>query len=107
VKKLLVLTTAIALVATSASANIYPPKPIIIPSAGTSSAAGAAAVTGFLGFVGFLVLYDLWRRNNCAGDVLRLGGPGFSEPSNPYSNVMLTVADRGYCRQPKAIRVRG
>jgi hypothetical protein len=105
-KKLSVLALALLLTTQAASAIPYPPKPVPIPTGGTSSAAGVAGVTGFLGFVGFLVLYDLWRRNNCAGDVLGLGGPGFTTPSNPYQNVMLTVNDRGLCR-PKAIRVRG
>jgi hypothetical protein len=105
-KKISVLALALLLTTQSASAW-YPPKPPVIPPAGGGVChACVGGVTGFLGFVAFLALYDLWRRNNCVGDVLRLGGPGFSEPSNPYSNVMLTVNDRGLCR-PKAIRVRG
>ena len=66
----------------SASATVWHPvvpvKPV--PSVGTSSAAGAGAVTGFLAFVAALALYDIQRRWTCSGDYLGLGGPGFNEP---------------------------
>lgn len=42
------------------------------------------------------VFYDLQRRTSCEGDVLGLGGPGFSEPI-PVGNVMTTAYMRGEC----------
>ena len=42
------------------------------------------------------MFYDLARRTNCEGDVLGLGGPGFSEPM-PVGNVMTTAYMRGEC----------
>lgn len=66
-----------------------PPAPHVVPlPAGTGSAAGAAAVGGFLGFVAALDMYDLIRRTTCSGDFLHLGGPGFTEPM-PTGNVMI------------------
>jgi hypothetical protein len=44
----------------------------------------------------FGMFYDLARRTNCQGDVLGLGGPGFSEPM-PVGNVMTTAYMRGEC----------
>jgi len=50
-----------------------------------------------------LVFYDLQRRTNCQGDVLGLGGPGFSSPITPATgNVMTTAYMRGQCgAQPR------
>jgi hypothetical protein len=73
-----------AVVPNTASATALPPVVV----AGTSSAAGAAAVGGFLGFVAFLDMYDIIRRTTCSGDFLNLGGPGFTEPM-PNGNVMI------------------
>jgi hypothetical protein len=73
-----------AVVPNTASAGVAPP--VIV--AGTSSAAGAAAVGGFLGFVAFLDMYDIIRRTTCSDDFLNLGGPGFTEPM-PNGNVMI------------------
>jgi hypothetical protein len=39
------------------------------------------------------VWYDFYRRTNCIGDPLGLGGPGFSEPM-PVGNVMIPACDR-------------
>ena len=65
------------------------PVPVVHPvTAGTSSAAGAAAVGGFIGFVALLDIYDIVRRTSCSGDFLGLGGPGFSEPVTPLMNVL-------------------
>ena len=56
-----------------------------------------------IGFVAFVVpplgmFYDLSRRTNCEGDVLGLGGPGFSSPLTPATgNVMTTAYMRGEC----------
>jgi hypothetical protein len=49
------------------------------------------------------MFYDLARRTNCQGDVLGLGGPGFSSPITPATgNVMTTAYMRGECSaQPK------
>lgn len=62
------------------------PAPVVV--AGTSSAAGVAAVGGFLGFVAFLDMYDLVRRTSCSGDFLALGGPGFGQAITPAMNVL-------------------
>lgn len=44
------------------------------------------------------LFYDLARRTNCQGDVLGLGGPGFSSPITPATgNVMTTAYMRGEC----------
>lgn len=75
-----------AAVPTTASA-VMVAKPFV-PAATTSSAAGAAAVGGFIGFVAALDIYDLIRRTTCSGDFLRLGGPGFSEPLKVGMNVL-------------------
>jgi hypothetical protein len=67
-----------------------PPPPPAINHGGTSGAAGAGAVTGFIGFVAAIVTYDLIRRTTCSGDFLGLGGPGFTTPITPASgNVMI------------------
>ncbi len=73
-----------AAVPTTASAVIVHPA----VAAGTSAAAGAAATGGFIGFVAALDIYDLIRRTTCTGDLLDLGGPGFSEPLKVGMNVM-------------------
>ena len=74
-----------AAVPTTASA-VTVVHPVV--AAGTSSAAGAAATGGFIGFVAALDIYDFIRRSTCSGDVLGLGGPGFSEPLKVGMNVM-------------------
>jgi len=87
-----------------ASAHWYYHKVVPIASHGTSGAAGAAAVGGFLGFVAVLAGYDLLRRTTCSGDFLGLGGPGFGEPL-PNGNVMTPQ-----CKIVKAkhvVRTRG
>ena len=50
------------------------------------------------------MFYDLARRTNCQGDVLGVGGPGFSSPITPATgNVMTTAPMRGECgAAPKA-----
>ena len=71
------------------TASAAAPVVVVHPAiAGTSSAAGAAAVGGFIGFVAFLVTYDLVRRTTCIGDPLWLGGPGFSEPMPATGNIL-------------------
>ncbi len=72
-----------AVVPNSASAAVALPPPV----AGTS-AAGAAAVGGFLGFVAFLDFYDIVRRTTCTGDPLNLGGPGFTSSITPGMNII-------------------
>jgi hypothetical protein len=55
---------------------------------------------GVLAFIAppLAVAYDLQRRTNCEGDVLGLGGPGFSSPITPATgNVMTTAYMRGEC----------
>jgi hypothetical protein len=74
-----------AIVPTTASAAVAV-TPVVV--GGTSAAAGASAVGGFLGVVAFLDAYDLIRRTTCSGDFLGLGGPGFGEPM-PVGNVMI------------------
>ena len=44
----------------------------------------------------FAVFYDLSRRISCQGDILGMGGPGFSEPI-PVGNVMIPAQQRGAC----------
>jgi len=107
--RLLVVALALLLLPIHANATWYPPPPVKPPvfTPGGTCTGCWAGPAGFIGFVGALVLYDIWRRNNCAGDVLGLGGPGFSSPSDPTQTTMLTVKDRGLCGRPKAIRVRG
>jgi hypothetical protein len=91
-----------------ASAAVPPPPPIIHPH-GTSGAAGAGAVGGFIGFVAILVGYDLLRRTTCIGDPWRLGGPGFTTPITPASgNVMIPAHQRGLCAPKRAVvKARG
>lgn len=49
------------------------------------------------------MVYDLARRTNCQGDVVGLGGPGFTSPITPATgNVMTTAYMRGECNaQPR------
>jgi hypothetical protein len=42
------------------------------------------------------IFYDLQRRTSCEGDVLGLGGPGFTEPM-PVGNVMIPAVNRSAC----------
>jgi len=111
-KKLITVALATVMLATTATAGgIYhiPVVPKPVPSVGTSGAAGATAVGGFLAFVAVLAGYDLIRRTTCIGDPWGLGGPGFSEPYNEASNVLKPAHLRGKCGVPKAavVRVRG
>jgi hypothetical protein len=62
--------------------------PVVHPAAGTSAAAGSAAVGGFIGFVALLDIYDIIRRTSCSGDFLSMGGPGFDQPVTPLMNVL-------------------
>ena len=64
-----------------------PPPPTPVVTVAGSSSVGAAITGGFLGFVAALNLYDIVRRTTCSGDFLRLGGPGFTEPT--VGNVMI------------------
>lgn len=52
------------------------------------------------------LFYDLARRTNCQGDVLGLGGPGFSSPITPATgNVMTTAYMRGECNaEPRRVQ---
>lgn len=60
-----------------------PVQPIVIPVAAIPPLA---------------IFYDLARRTDCRGDVLGLGGPGFSSPITPATgNVMTTAYMRGEC----------
>ena len=96
------LTTALP---TTASAHWYHhiKKPPIIHPHGTSGAAGAAAVGGFIAFVGILAGYDLLRRTTCIGDPWGLGGPGFTEKM-PNGNVMIPQCP---VKRAAVVRVRG
>lgn len=48
------------------------------------------------------LFYDLTRRTNCQGDVLGLGGPGFTSAITPATgNVMTTAYARGVQRRTK------
>jgi len=89
---------------TTASAHYYHMKKPPVPfTKGTSGAAGAAAVGGFIAFVGILAGYDLLRRTTCIGDPWRLGGPGFTEKM-PNSNVMIPQCP---VRRVAVVKARG
>ena len=90
-KKVMCAVVASAFMFATIAPNTASAKPVPVPvvfTHGTSSAAGAAAVGGFIGFVAFLVTYDLVRRTTCIGDPLMLGGPGFSEPMPATGNIL-------------------
>ncbi len=52
------------------------------------------------------LFYDLTRRTNCQGDVLGLGGPGFTSAITPATgNVMTTAYMRGECNaEPRSLK---
>lgn len=74
-----------AVVPTTASGGARLP---IVISAGIGSAAGVAAVGGFIGFIAALDIYGSIRRITCSGNFLNFGGPDFSEPLRVRMNVM-------------------
>lgn len=49
------------------------------------------------------IFYDLARRTDCRGDVLGLGGPGFTSPA--HDNVLTPAIYRSQCAaQPRSYR---
>lgn len=76
--------------------HVVKPSP---PAVSTQPIAVPVAAIPVLG-----MFYDLGRRTNCQGDVLGLGGPGFTSAITPATgNVMTTAYMRGECgAAPKA-----
>jgi hypothetical protein len=95
-KKIAVLATALALLASSlnpASAALVPvtPAPAAGVVAGSSAGLAAWLAGGVIGVAAFLGIYDFGRRTTCSGDFLQLGGPGFDRRVVPTDNVLPPV----------------
>lgn len=59
------------------------------PAPTTSSVSGGIWASGtVIGVATMLGLYDIVRRNTCAGDFLHFGGPGFDRPLTPSDNAV-------------------
>ena len=70
-----------------ASALMLPVAPVA-PASSSSAGLGAWVAGGIIGVAAFLGIYDVTRRTTCSGDVLKLGGPGFTEQLG-VGNVMI------------------
>ena len=70
-----------------ASSQVGLASTVVVPVQSTSPFIQwtSGAVVGIAAFLGF---YDIVRRTTCSGDVLNLGGPGFSQPIRPTDNVI-------------------
>jgi hypothetical protein len=89
-KKITILSLAMSLTAASVLPASAGPSPVVTPvtPAGSSTGFGAWVAGGIIGVAAFLGIYDVTRRTTCSGDVLHLGGPGFTQPIG-VSNVMI------------------
>lgn len=117
-RKLLVLTTALSLVATSsAHAWYYPPvvvppvvapKPLPPPQPHGGYIGHAGGALSIIGIAAILSGYDIYRRwVPCAGDPWRLGGPGFSTPMPAHGNVKPPAACGKTKKRGAVLRVKG